>query len=461
MRRTTDFRHSVVFRMSAGYGVLLLVSAALISSVFYVGTAGLINRNIDTQLGTIARHLADVHRQRGIGALAYEINSLLTDDKESDTEIYLLLDGSGGKLVGNLTAWPPPASIEEGLQPIEVQRLGKRSRSRLLATRLAGGGLLLVGRDMDDVRKLEHMILTALMLSGALTLLLIGLGAVLFRRQLQRPLRAIHRATVEVAGGRLDRRIAIGGSRDEFATVARDINGMLEQIERLMNAAHNVSNAIAHNLRTPLGRIRAALEQALRSSDGGQRLPQGARYAIGEIDDLIVVLDKLLQIAEAESGVRRQSFEPLQVRELLGDLAELYQPAAEAGGIVLTCGVEGDPRILADRHLLAGTLANLLDNAFKYAGAGAHVELRAAEQGGQVVITVQDDGPGVAPAALPRITERFFRASAGDAHPRGNGLGLSIAEAVVSLHRGQLTLENTAPGLKVSLLLPAANLSKL
>jgi signal transduction histidine kinase len=123
---------------------------------------------------------------------------------------------------------------------------------------------------------------------------------------------------------------------------------------------------------------------------------------------------------------------------------------------VLSCSVEGEPRILADRHLLAGTLANLLDNAFKYAGAGAHVDLRAARQGQQVLIIVQDDGPGVAPAALPRITERFFRAGADSAHPRGSGLGLSIAEAVVSLHRGQLTLENTAPGLEVSLLLPAA-----
>ena len=456
MRWPADFRHSVVFRMSAGYGVLLLLSAALISAVFYVGTAGLIGRNIDTQLQTISRRLADVQRQRGIGALADEIGSLLNDDKESDTEIYLLLDSDGRKLIGNLTAWPAPASLAEGLQPIDVQRLGRRSRSRLLATRLTDGGLLLVGRDMNDVRRLERMILTALLLGGALTLLLAALGAVLFRRQLQRQLQLIHRATVEVAAGRLDRRIATGGSRDEFAIVARDINGMLEQIERLMDAAHNVSNAIAHNLRTPLGRIRAALEQALRAPERAARLPQGAQFAIGEIDHLIVVLDKLLQIAEAESGVRRHDFELLEVRELLDDLAELYQPAAEAAGIALTHEVVGDPRILADRHLLAGTLANLLDNAFKYAGAGARVELRAVQQDEQVAITVQDDGPGVAPAALPRITERFFRAGAGDAHPRGSGLGLSIAEAVVSLHRGQLKLENTKPGLRVSLLLPAA-----
>lgn len=454
-----SFRHSVVFRMSAGYGALLLLSVALISTVFYIGTAGLLGRNIDTQLRSTSRQLVQVREQRGTDALVREIHSLLTDNQDSDTEIYLLLDAGGHKLIGNLTAWPRPATIAEGLERVDVERVGKQSSSRLLTYRFADGDMLLVGRDMQDVRELEHMVLVALGLGGLLAILLAGAGSILFRDQLQRQLKAIHHATTEIAAGRLDRRIAIGHSKDEFAVVARDVNDMLDEIERLMDTSRQVSNAIAHDLRTPLGRIRAALEQALRSPQRSERLPQAGLYAIDEIDSLITVLDKLLQIAEAESGVRRQSFESLAVRELLDDIIELYQPAAESLTIQLTHSVDGEPQIFADRHLLASSLANLLDNAFKYAGPGATVEVHAAQAAELVAITVQDNGPGIPAAALSRATERFFRVDA-SRHQRGNGLGLSIVAAVVSLHRGRLTLESTSPGLKVSMLLPAANLSK-
>jgi signal transduction histidine kinase len=454
-----SFRHSVVFRMAAGYGLLLLLSVAVISTVFYIATAGLLRRNVDEQLRSTSRHLIQVEQQLGIGALALEVHGLLTDNQDSDTEIYLLLDAGGHKLIGNLTAWPASTVSADGLRQLQVQRLGRHSLSRVLTYRFADGSVLLVGRDMRDVRDLEHMILVALSLGGILAVMLAGGGAALVRAQLQHQLKAIHRTTIEIAAGRLDRRVVVGRSRDEFAVVAHDINDMLDEIERLMDTSRSVSNAIAHDLRTPLGRVRGALEQALRSPQRDERLPQGAQYAIDEIDSLIAVLDKLLQIAEAESGVRRQSFEPLALLGLLDDIVELYQPAAESLSITLRCKVQGAPWVLADRHLLAGVLANLLDNAFKYAGEGASVEVLAVQDGPLVHVSVQDNGPGIPETALSRATERFFRVDA-SRHQRGNGLGLSIVAAVVALHRGQLTLENTSPGLKVDITLPAASLSK-
>lgn len=457
--RLTDFRHSVVFRMAAGYGLLLLISVAIISSVFYIGTAGLLGRNIDDQLRSTSRHLVQVRERADTPALLREIHSLLTDNQDSDTEIYLLIDAHGNTLIGNLTAWPTSAVSANGLRLLKVERLGRPSLSHILTHRFADGSVLLVGRDMRDMSELEHMILEALGLGGLLALLLAGAGAALFHRQLQHQLKAIHRTTAEIAAGRLDHRVAVGSSRDEFAVVARDINGMLDEIERLMETSRSVSNAIAHDLRTPLGRVRAALEQGLRSPQRNERLPQGAQYAIDEIDSLITVLDKLLQIAEAESGVRRESFEPLRLDGLLNDIVELYQPAAESLSITLNCAVEGDPCVLADRHLLAGVLANLLDNALKYAGEHAQVELRASHTSDEVHISVQDNGPGIPEAALSRATERFFRVDA-SRHQRGNGLGLSIVAAVVALHRGRLSLQNTSPGLRVAIALPAANLSK-
>lgn len=454
-----SFRHSVVFRMAAGYGLLLLLSVAMISTVFYIATAGLLRRNIDEQLRSTSRHLVQLEQQQGLGALAMQVHGLLTDNQDSDTEIYLMLDAGGHKLIGNLTAWPAVAVNGDGMRQLEVRRLDLPSQSRTLSHRFADGSVLLVGRDMRDVRELEHMILVALALGGILAVLLASGGAALFRAQLQHQLKAIHHTTTDIAAGRLDRRVAMGSSRDEFAIVAGDINDMLDEIQRLMETSRSVSNAIAHDLRTPLGRVRAALEQALRAPPSEQRLPQGAQYAIGEIDGLITVLDKLLLIAEAESGVRRQSFEPLALRGLLEDMVELYQPAAESLSIELHCVIHGEPAVLADPHLLAGVLANLLDNAFKYAGAGARVELGAEQHGERVTISVRDDGPGMPPAALSRATERFFREDA-SRHQSGNGLGLSIVAAVVALHRGQLALANTSPGLTVGITLPAANLSK-
>ncbi|KAF1009763.1 MAG: Signal transduction histidine-protein kinase BaeS [Luteibacter sp.] len=454
-----EFRHSVVFRMSASYGVVLLLSVALISAVFYVGTAGLLGRNIDTQLRGTLRQLVDTRQQHGADALVRQIHALLSDDRDIDTEIYLLTDTQGRKTIGNLTAWPSAATQPDGLRTIQVQRLGRDASSRLLAYRFADGSRLLVGRDMHDVRELERMVIEALALGGGLVILLATAGALLFRAQLQRQLNAIHRVTTEVSGGRLDRRIAIGESRDEFARVAGDVNDMLDQIERLMDSARNVSNAIAHDLRTPLGRIRSSLEQALRSPHKEDRLTSGAEGAIAEIDNLITLLDKLLQIAEAESGVRLQSFAPVPMRELVEDMVDLYRPAAEARDIAIDAEVVGEPVAMADHHLVAGMLANLLDNALKYAGDGARVRVTAARDQDMVALSIRDDGPGMPEDALARATERFFRVDA-SRHRPGNGLGLSIVAAVVALHRGRLVLRNTSPGLEVCLLLPIANLSE-
>ncbi|MFC5488408.1 HAMP domain-containing sensor histidine kinase [Dokdonella soli] len=431
----------------------MLFSVALISTVFYVGTAGLLARNIDKQLTATSRRLIQIREQAGQDALEREIHVLLTDDRDVNTEVYLLIDPAGRKIIGNLTAWQGLSGQNDQLVKQQVKRLGRDSVSRLLTYRFRDGTTLVVGRDMQDQRELERMILVALGLGGLVALVLAAVGAWLFRAQLQNQLKAIHRTTAEISAGNLDRRIEVGSSRDEFAVVAGDINDMLDEIERLMDTARNVSNAIAHDLRTPLGRIRGALEDALQSHHPLEKLPGRAQYAIDEIDALIGVFDKLLQIAEAESGVRRQRFDLLPLRQVIGDIVELYQPAAENEGIALSLAVEGEPMVSADRDLLAGVLANLLDNALKYAGRGAHVQVRILSGPRDVRILVRDDGPGIPADAIGRATERFFRVDS-SRNLRGNGLGLSIVAAVVALHRGTLTLRDAHPGLEVGISLP-------
>lgn len=441
--------------MAVGYGVLLLASVAIISAVFYVGTAGLIARNIDTQLKVTSRHLVALYSQSGPVALERELHRLLTDDRDVDTEVYLLVDPQGRKILGNLTAWTGLFGDANQLVKRPVKRLGRDSVSRLLVHRFPDGSNLVVGRDMRDQHELERMSLTALSLGGLLALVLATLGAALFRRQLKKQLNAIHRTTTEISAGNLEKRIAVGRSQDEFAVVARDVNNMLDDIQRLMETARDVSNAIAHDLRSPLSRIRSRLEDALRDSTAAERLPASAQYAIDEIDAVTAVLDKLLQIAEAESGVRRQHFSWMLLDEVITDMVELYQPAAENEGQSIMLTIEGSIAVSMDRDLIAGVMANLLDNALKYAGRGAQIHVRALGQPPHMRLTIEDNGPGIPPRLIERATERFFRVDA-SRYQRGNGLGLSLVAAVVALHRGTLALEDAGPGLRASITLPGA-----
>jgi signal transduction histidine kinase len=436
--------------MAVGYGLLLLLSVVLISTVFYVGTAGLISRNIDAQLTATSRRLIDIRNQSGESALEREVHSLLTDDRDVDTEIYLLVDSQGRKIIGNLTAWSGLDGYSNELIKQRVKRLGRNSDSRLLIYRFLDGTALVVGRDMRDQRELERMSVTALTLGGLLALMLAALGAWLFRRQLKKQLNVIHLTTTEISAGNLDRRIDVGRSQDEFAMVARDVNVMLDEIERLMETARDVSNAIAHDLRTPLSRIRGNLEEALSLPE---RLPASAQCAIDEIDAVTTVLDKLLQIAEAESGVRRQHFASMPPGDVITDIVELYQPAAENQGQTIALAIETTTHASIDRDLIAGVMANLLDNALKYAGHGTQITVRVVDEPGSVCLIVEDNGPGIPPKLIGRATERFFRVDA-SRHLRGNGLGLSIVAAVVALHRGRMALEDAKPGLRVSIRLP-------
>ena len=448
-----SFRHSVVFRLVVGSGALVLFTVGLASAVFYVNTSGLLLRNVDRQLTAQSRRLAELDREHGIDAVVVEIHELLTDDKDIETENYLLLDARGIKLIGNLGDWPAAQIADGEVFERPVSRLGKPSHSRLLQHHLSDGALLVVGRDMRDLDELAVLIREALVVGIGVALLLTVAGAGIFRWQLERQLGVIHRATLEIGAGNLGKRLNLGDGRDEFARIGRDVNRMLDDIERLMNTARTVSNAIAHDLRTPLGRARSALENALRFDEG--HLRDTARGTIDEIDGVIALFDRLLQIAEAEAGVRRQSFAHFSLAGVAADIVELYEPAAEQEEIGLELDAVDDPLVLGDRDLVAHMLANLLDNAIKYAGRGTHVRVRITATDSCGRILVEDNGAGMPPEHIARATERFYRGDAGRTRP-GNGLGLAIVSALVSLHEGTLVLEDAQPGLRVRIELPLA-----
>jgi signal transduction histidine kinase len=454
LMRRFSLGNSIATRLAAGNGVLLVALILVTSAVFYFGTVGVLDRAIDGKIASISNRLLATYGQRPVGDLAREINLELADGIDSDTEIFLVTSPSGERVVGNLSEWPAHPPIGKLLKR-DVMRNGRPSAARLLVEPLPRGGLLYIGRDLSEQRSIRNLVLRALQAAGAISLVLVVFGAWFFRHQIERRIGGIRRTASEIEAGNLDRRISISGD-DEFARLAIDINRMLDRIEQLMNGVRHVSNAIAHDLRTPLGRVRAGLDDALKRDTAAPALAEAARMAIEGIDDLIVLLNKLLQIAEAESGMRTESFESVDVNRIVHDMVDLYDAAAEDAGVRLRAASRSPVWAQGDHDLLASAVASLIDNAIKYAGRGASVELEAEAGPRGVAITVRDDGPGVPASELPHLTERFYRMDRARNRP-GNGLGLAIVSAIATLHGGALQLSNAHPGFRASVRLRAAD----
>ncbi|OEZ72670.1 sensor kinase CusS [Janthinobacterium sp. HH103] len=444
-----NLHRSIAARLALGYGVLVVVSISIVCAVFYFGTIGVLDRSVDRKLTLLSERLAALYEQGGSSRTMAEIAHLLTDRTDSDTEIFLLVDADGRRVAGNLSSWPDLGSPVGRLLHRDVTREGRRVPARMLIRDLTGGARLFVGRDMEEGKSIRTLVLRSLAYGGGVAILLVVAGAWLFRRQLEARIGQIRRTAGEIEAGDLSRRIPVS-SEDEFGLLSRDINRMLDRIEHLMEGVRHVSNAIAHDLRTPLARIRNKLDGALRQQQGVAGYESAAQAAIDDIDDLTRVFDKLLQIAAAESGMRPENFDDIDLHQIGADIVEMYEATADEQGVLLVQMYgEGVPA-RGDRNLLGSALASLVDNAIKYAGQGATVEVSAGSDAQGGWLAVRDNGPGVPAEELPKLTQRFYRLDK-SRHLPGNGLGLSIVAAIAALHGGSLEIEDAAPGLRLRL----------
>ena len=445
------FWHSVAFRLALICGALVVASIVLFSGIFYFATIGVMSSNIDIKIASISKRLSEDAKTYGLNSVARRIEFSLSDGVDSDSEILLLSDPRGHKLAGNISGWHEPATPRDQLLARKVDRPGGPSPSRIVLHTLEDGSQLIVGRDMQDLNEMRSLIIRAVLLGGVIGLLLAIVGTLLFRKQIEKRISLIRHATIDIEAGNLKRRIAVSGNPDEFDRLSSDINRMLDRIEQLMDGVRHVSNTIAHNLRTPLGLIRGHLEESMRGRLDVQKLEAAGVFAIEEIDNLILMLEKLLQIAEAESSTRRQPFEQISIRQIVTNLLELYDAAAEAQGVSITMKIEGEPVIAGDKDLIAGILANLIDNALKYAGSPATILISAQQVSNYVLLIVQDNGPGIALEEHSKVVQRFYRINR---DTRGSGLGLSIVSAFTQLHGGSMDIEDAKPGLRVRITLP-------
>jgi signal transduction histidine kinase len=375
--------------------------------------------------------------------------------------IYLVTDPDGQPLAGNIAAWPAGVPTHSTWLSFGLERTinGRHevhpARGRLFV--IPGGYRLLVGRDISDAAAFRSRIRTTLLWAGLIALGIGVIGGTVMSRNLLRRVEQVNRTSERVMAGNLSDRVPLHGTRDEFDQLAANLNRMLDQIERLMTAMREVTDDVAHDLRTPLSRLRTRLERALADPSGadpsrGASQAEAIRAAIDEADRLLATFNALLRIAELESGARLDQTAPVDLSEVARSAAELYEPVAEEKGFTVSVVAEPGVRISGDWHLLSQALANLLDNALKYAGGG-EIELRVFHENGQAILEVADQGPGIPEADRQSVLDRFVRLEPSRTTP-GNGLGLSLVRAIARRHDGSVTLEDNRPGLRVQLQFP-------
>ncbi|MFM9860752.1 HAMP domain-containing sensor histidine kinase [Pseudoxanthobacter sp. M-2] len=457
--RTTAFKLSLIYlAVFAALSLFLIVSIA-------DTTNDLLSRQLQDTIDAEIQGLAEQYRTGGVSRL---IRVVEARSKMPGASLYLLTDFSGNVIAGNVSDLPSAVlSSADGIaRPVPYRRLATdigdeqpavaSHKALVRVFVLPGGFRLLVGRDLAEREQFRDVVWRAVKLSiGAV--LLLGLVTWLFvsRRVLKR-IDAVSVTAKQIMGGDLGGRLKVDGSGDEFDRLAESLNTMLDRIEQLMHGLKEVSDNIAHDLKTPLTRMRIRVEQALGDPNVGEASREALGATLEDCDGLIRTFEALLRIARVEAGSAGVRTQPVDVAEIAREVAELYEPVAEEQEATLTVTVPEVVVVAGDRDLLAQAVANLVDNALKYgrpADGSQRVSLTVTRDGEEAVIAVADNGPGVPEADRGRVTQRFVRLEGSRTAP-GSGLGLSLVQAVASLHKGTLMLGDVAPGLVAELRLP-------
>ena len=434
--------------------VLQLVSTATLLLFVRHASADELTRQSHLLVTALRDDLIDDWREQGAPGLRALIGARLRGTGARDAAI-LLDDPRGDRLAGNIADWPPPVPLGGGWQVLPLYRLGRVAPEQMgvLGTRLPDGTHLLVGHVIEDDLRISRLIGEAMLAAALLAIPLALIGAIVATRVVSIRVERIAETARRVGQGDLTVRVPTDPhAGDAFAQLAHAINRMLARIEALVGELRVVTDSLAHDLRSPLTRLRATIERAARETDDEAALGALDRVAT-EADLLLAMLTTALQISRAEAGIGRDRFVATDLGRMIEDLAEMYGPLAEERGLVLTASGGGEAPV--HRELLGQAIANLADNAMKYGRAGGSIRLGVARVGDRLRLSVDDDGPGIPPDRRDEALRRFARLDPARA-AGGAGLGLALAAAVARLHGGTIVLADNAPGLSVTIAVPAA-----
>lgn len=441
---------STTFRLALSYLGIFTVSAVALLALVSWSTSTFIEWQVQETVEAEAVGLSEQYRERGIKGLAEIVGERARSDTERRT-VYLLVSPQDERIAGNLFGWPADELEVDGWLRFSIERVGEGRFATEVTARnytLPDGYRLLVGRSLHDAKRVKSAINRALAWGLALTILLGIVGGYLTSRHLLQRVYAMSRTARRIVGGDMTSRMSSSGAGDEFDQLAETFNEMMDQIERLVESIRTVTDNVAHDLRTPLNRLRSRIDVALLSDTDAAGLRQTLEETQAEADNLLATFNALLTISHAESST--EGFEAVDPARLAADAVELYEPLAEEKGIAMRLDAAPGLTIKAERHLLFQALANLIDNAIKYTPGGGAVTVAVTAAPGGAEIAVADSGPGIPPDSREAVLDRFVRLDATRSTP-GNGLGLALVAAVARQHGAALTLGDNDPGLRITL----------
>lgn len=458
--RTTPFRLTLLFL------ALFAAAASAFLGYIYVATAGEVNRRAQAEISREFESLETAYRQGGVDALNQAIVERATGERPF---LYFLADKTGKRISGSIEESPVANFTGDGptwasfkVTETDMDGAEVKAAAKGVQQRLEHGEILFVGADVDASEAYVRKIVRALWGAGALVILLGLAGGVLISRNVSRSMQGLVDVVNAVRAGDLHARAKIRGARDEYDELAEGLNDMLDRIERLMGGLRHAGDAIAHDLRSPLTRLRARMEVALIDAENGKGDPLAAlETALADADGVLKTFNAVLAIARLQAAGAAPDQKSFDASELASDMAELYELSCEDKGLDFKAEIVPALTIKGNREFLAQALANILDNAIKYTPEGGAIMLRARRtSSGELEFSVTDTGPGVPEADRARVVQRFVRLENSRSEP-GAGLGLSLVQAVAASHGGRLELaegpgeyNGMGPGLRVALVLP-------
>ena len=447
---------STSFRLAVWYAAVFGASVTILLSFVYWITLATVDQQINDSVEREMAVLVEIYGNRGLESTERAIQRRLADLRPPRRYI-LLLDASGKRLGGNLSAMSPI----EGWTVMEVPPEASDQPSRgeeltALGRRLANGEFLLVGENRYRAEKAEDAIILAFGWGIAITVLLALGGGALLAVGFLRRIEEINRTSHAIMAGNLSDRVPTRGGGDEIDRLAVNLNAMLDRNQALMESLKRVSDDIAHDLRTPLSRLRQRLEVARATVATPEKYGVVMDQVMAEVDAILETFAAVLRIAQIEAGTRRASFSDVNLEAIVSTVAETYAPVAEDGGHLLHATISRPAMVYGDRELITQMAANLLENSIRHCSPGAMIAVTLTGEAGAPVLCISDTGPGIPAAERENVFRRFYRLEASRTTP-GNGLGLALVEAVAHLHGAAVELSDNHPGLRVTVRFRSAN----
>jgi signal transduction histidine kinase len=442
---------SSTFRLALiAIGTFGLIVSVIFSYV-YLSTSSYVRKGMDRAITADYQGLLAAYQRSGRKGLIGLIEQRVTEKSFADS-VYLVVDPSLTPLAGNLTTWPSTATAARGWTEFRTPTPNPTTEPllRAMLETFPSGERLLIGRDISELDRFSDQIRKAVISGIALIFVLAAVASILVTRRTVGRIEQINATSSAIMQSGLGKRIPLRGSHDEWDRVAENLNLMLDRIETLMGEVKQVSDNVAHDLRTPLTRMRGRLENAYHT----QRISENDQSLIGDtiadLDAVLRIFSSLTRIAQIETQARADAFRSVDLVEIASEVVELYDAAAEQDGTRLTVSGEDELLVTGDRDLIFDAVANLVDNAIKHGRLGGQVVVANETIDGRPVISIADDGPGIPAHEHGQVFKRFYRLEQSRYTP-GNGLGLSLVAAVARLHGAQIEILDNAPGLKFRL----------